>query len=300
MEDGFWREFYASYLPARTNNADVAPARDLSRENFNRNNLVYNSMGQSQSQRQSQSQMYVTRTSTSNGGQPLPAQTPARVSDVDRQQILRHLSQLEASRMNSQLFSSQAAPQQQMSSGRHTSSPIPPDRFRSHQPQPMNQRTPVPVRPSAPSPRPHGSVGPATSQNHYSLADIHRATQVMTRSPSTPSPILTSGSPTPTTSSPDQRGTTDSVDATVDPNWRPTGRMRGSLSGRAYSEALSQYVIHPNQPVQAARPPVLNTPRPFIPPHLQALMANNLRTQTPQAGSGPDSDAVAGGVLPDK
>lgn len=72
--------------------------------------------------------------------------------------------------------------------------------------------------------------------------------------------------------------------------------MRGSLSGRAYSEALNQYIIQPNQPVQAARPPVLNTPRPFIPPHLQALMANNLRSQNGEGG-GPDSD---GGVLPDK
>lgn len=65
--------------------------------------------------------------------------------------------------------------------------------------------------------------------------------------------------------------------------------MRGSLSGgREYTEGLN--IIHPNQPVQAARPPpVLNTPRPFIPPHLQALMANNTRPQTPLAGPGTDA-----------
>lgn len=73
--------------------------------------------------------------------------------------------------------------------------------------------------------------------------------------------------------------------------------MRGSLTGH-HLEALDQYIIHPSQPVQAARPPpVLNTPRPFIPPHLQALMANNLRSQTPQAdGTSPGSDSsMAGG-----
>lgn len=51
--------------------------------------------------------------------------------------------------------------------------------------------------------------------------------------------------------------------------------MRGSLSGQAYSEALNQYIYLPTQPVQATRPPLLNTPRPVIPPHLQFLFANN-------------------------
>ncbi|KAI3689805.1 hypothetical protein L2E82_47775 [Cichorium intybus] len=61
----------------------------------------------------------------------------------------------------------------------------------------------------------------------------------------------------------------------TDQNWRPSGRMRGSLSGQAYADAINQFMYYPTQPVQATRPPVLNTPRPVIPPHLQFLMANN-------------------------
>ncbi|KAI3501351.1 hypothetical protein L1887_29217 [Cichorium endivia] len=321
MEDGFWREFYSSTLPARINNmrpdGDVAPPRDLSRENsFNRNNHVFNSIGQSQSQMSVQNDNLNSRYPThvlnvsraSNAVQALPAQTPTRTVDVDRHQnFSRQYNQLQAARMSSlghrdhALLSSQVPPQQ-MSGGRHTS-PIPPDRFRSHQPQSMNQRTPVrPSTPTTPLVR-QGGVGPITNQNHYSMADLHRAAQAMSFPPAIPAPIYTSGSPVPVASTADQR---DPVDTSVDANWRPTGRMRGSLSGRAYSEALSQFIIQPNQPVQAARPPVLNTPRPFIPPHLQALMANNLRPQG--GGNGPDSDggnAMAGGgggggILPDE
>ncbi|CAI9274469.1 unnamed protein product [Lactuca saligna] len=301
MEDGFWREFYSSSLPTRIVNtrpdaADMLPGRP-----------IFNSMpGQSQSQSQNDNSIngnahsrYPTHvlnvTRAPNTIQSLPAQTSSRSADVDRQQqnFSQILSNLQSARMSSQI------PQQM---GRNMS-PLPPDRFWSQPPQSMNQRTPVPVpiRPSAPSPpaaRPPGGGGgggvgpnPMTSQSHYSLADIQRATNVL-RTPSTPVSIQTPAPSMPVTSTGDQRDPGSSVDA----NWRPTGRMRGSLSGRAYSEALNQYIIHPNQPVQAARPPVLNTPRPFIPPHLQALMANNLRSQNGEGG-GPDSD---GGVLPDK
>ncbi|XP_058100178.1 E4 SUMO-protein ligase PIAL2-like isoform X2 [Magnolia sinica] len=34
-------------------------------------------------------------------------------------------------------------------------------------------------------------------------------------------------------------------------NWRPTGRMRGSLMGRTYSAALSQLIVQPTPPAQA-------------------------------------------------
>lgn len=36
--------------------------------------------------------------------------------------------------------------------------------------------------------------------------------------------------------------------------WRPTGRMRGSLSGQAYSAALNHFINQPTQPVQPTRP----------------------------------------------
>ncbi|KAK4435410.1 E4 SUMO-protein ligase PIAL2 [Sesamum alatum] len=54
-------------------------------------------------------------------------------------------------------------------------------------------------------------------------------------------------------------------------NWRPAGRMRGALSGQAYTNALNQYIIRPNQQAQVARPtsnvtPVLdNVPAPNYP-----------------------------------
>lgn len=44
------------------------------------------------------------------------------------------------------------------------------------------------------------------------------------------------------------------VNSSTEQDWRPTGRMRGSLSGRAYSDALNQYIIQPTQPVQPTRP----------------------------------------------
>ena len=75
------------------------------------------------------------------------------------------------------------------------------------------------------------------------------------------------------------------LEGSTDQNWRPTRRMRGSLSGRDYSDALNQFIIHPTQPVQAARPPILNAPRPAIPPHLQVLMANYRNAHGPQDGA---------------
>ncbi|XP_034709516.1 E4 SUMO-protein ligase PIAL2-like isoform X1 [Vitis riparia] len=41
----------------------------------------------------------------------------------------------------------------------------------------------------------------------------------------------------------------------TDENWRPSGRMRGSLTGEAYSAALSQFMLQPTQPTQAPLPP---------------------------------------------
>lgn len=43
-----------------------------------------------------------------------------------------------------------------------------------------------------------------------------------------------------------------------DENWRPTGRMRGSLTGGAYEVALNQYLVSP-QPAQPILQPSLAT-----------------------------------------
>ncbi|XP_021866901.1 E4 SUMO-protein ligase PIAL2 isoform X2 [Spinacia oleracea] len=64
------------------------------------------------------------------------------------------------------------------------------------------------------------------------------------------------------------------IDLQSENNWRPTGRMRGALTGEAYSHALSQYMG------QAAQPSQTPSPRPSVlaassmPPSLQLQMAN--------------------------
>ncbi|GJS97917.1 histone-lysine N-methyltransferase ATX2 isoform X1, partial [Tanacetum coccineum] len=65
------------------------------------------------------------------------------------------------------------------------------------------------------------------------------------------------------------------VDAPADQNLRPTGHMRGSLMGCVYSDALSQKIILPTEPVQPASQPVPNIRRPALAPHLQVLPARN-------------------------
>lgn len=93
----------------------------------------------------------------------------------------------------------------------------------------------------------------------------------------------------------DQRGSaagTVPVDLPSDQDWRPTGRMRGSLSGRAYNEALEQYIIRPTQQAQA------QAPRPSVPPNispqLQALMANrSVHASSPPVNPSPSTPAAA-------
>ncbi|KAM1025049.1 hypothetical protein ACFX13_038949 [Malus domestica] len=80
-------------------------------------------------------------------------------------------------------------------------------------------------------------------------------------------------------------GADGSPDLSSGENWRPTGRMRGSLSGRAYSAALNQFIIQPTQPTPAAPRPPSNL---SAPPHLvaaqQTLIANG-STQVPQTNN---------------
>ncbi|XP_054824219.1 E4 SUMO-protein ligase PIAL2 [Prosopis cineraria] len=49
-----------------------------------------------------------------------------------------------------------------------------------------------------------------------------------------------------------------------DSDWRPTGRMRGSLTGRQYSDAVRQLIIEPTQSAQTARPLAPPSVRPTI------------------------------------
>ncbi|KAI9108318.1 hypothetical protein K1719_020509 [Acacia pycnantha] len=47
-------------------------------------------------------------------------------------------------------------------------------------------------------------------------------------------------------------------------DWRPTGRMRGSLANRPYSDAVRQLIIEPTQSVQSARPLGPQSGQPFL------------------------------------
>ncbi|GJN00825.1 hypothetical protein PR202_ga18042 [Eleusine coracana subsp. coracana] len=62
--------------------------------------------------------------------------------------------------------------------------------------------------------------------------------------------------PTTVASSAPQVGISDgSPDLPVDENWRPTGQMRGSLTGRAYNQAIDRHMIQPTQQQNQIRPP---------------------------------------------
>ncbi|KAL6182255.1 hypothetical protein ACLB2K_043678 [Fragaria x ananassa] len=65
-------------------------------------------------------------------------------------------------------------------------------------------------------------------------------------------------------------GADELVDSPSEQNWRPTGRMRGSLSGQAYTAALNKFIIRPTPPTEKARPASHLTPPSHLtrPPHL--------------------------------
>ncbi|PSS11366.1 E4 SUMO-protein like [Actinidia chinensis var. chinensis] len=99
-------------------------------------------------------------------------------------------------------------------------------------------------------------------------------------------------------------GTDGLEDLPGEQNWRPTGRMRGSLSGRAYSDALNQFIIQPTQPAQAARPPLnITSPPPGIPAPLHVLMPNRNAAQGPHVANYPSTKSTGmtggSGVLPE-
>ncbi|TXG50578.1 hypothetical protein EZV62_023102 [Acer yangbiense] len=104
------------------------------------------------------------------------------------------------------------------------------------------------------------------------------------------------------------------VDLTSEQNWRPTGRMRGSLSGRAYSEALSQFMIQQStqqaQPARAQPNPTPSQPsvppglHPSVPPGLQAFIGNSRSAHVPQPQNNPNTEPAnmngGSGTLPDR
>ncbi|GMQ05550.1 hypothetical protein CsSME_00050534 [Camellia sinensis var. sinensis] len=209
----------------------------------------------------------------------------------------------------------------------------------ARQQQPLNLRVPQhmsqspslirsPAQTSSHFVRNQSGVGqtslPGSSQRL--MASALRAAQVARQPPSVPVHIPTTraSSSFPTNadgfraSVGDQRGNTGATlqqpatrtdglaDLPSEQNWRPTGRMRGSLSGRAYSDALNQFIIQPTQPVQAAiRPPLsMTSPPPGMPTPLQVLMQNSRNAYAPpQVVNHPtDQPSMAGssGVVPEQ
>ncbi|XP_019052072.1 PREDICTED: E4 SUMO-protein ligase PIAL1-like isoform X2 [Nelumbo nucifera] len=90
-------------------------------------------------------------------------------------------------------------------------------------------------------------------------------------------------------------------------NWRPTGRMRGSLAGRAYSAAIGHLMIQPTQtqPSQAPLPPSNQISAPADTTQLQVLIANSINAHGPVSQAYQrirDAAARAGtlGVLPER
>ncbi|KAF5190673.1 E4 sumo-protein ligase pial2 [Thalictrum thalictroides] len=138
-----------------------------------------------------------------------------------------------------------------------------------------------------------------SASSHSRRMATHHTTQVVRLPPAVPVQLQAprTGSSAPMTidglrqSGGEQRGmsmgSVSRVDASNDlaaeHNWRPTGRMRGSLSGRAYSAALTQFMIQPTQSTQIATlpPPDLTSPLSVSSP-LPVLIANNMNSHGPQ------------------
>lgn len=149
------------------------------------------------------------------------------------------------------------------------------------------------------------SAGATNSQQSRMMVAAQLAAQRARQPPSVPVQIQTSGAGASYLTSADgirapateQRGnaggalpavsgTEGLVDLASEQNWRPTGRMRGSLSGRAYSAALKEFMVQPTQQTQTPRPPPNLPPsQSSMPPHLQFLFARN--AQVPPAQSSP-------------
>ncbi|KAG7956494.1 hypothetical protein I3843_11G126300 [Carya illinoinensis] len=70
-------------------------------------------------------------------------------------------------------------------------------------------------------------------------------------------------------------------DTTMDENWRPRRRMRGSLTGASY-DAHSQYIIQPTQSAQPVRPPENPIPSASNPAHPPGLSISIRNASSPQ------------------
>ncbi|GAB4857437.1 hypothetical protein Ancab_015346 [Ancistrocladus abbreviatus] len=179
----------------------------------------------------------------------------------------------------------------------HQQQPLHQSRLPQRMSQPPHLRSSYLGRSHVPPAVPTGGVSHMTTSSRLQLmAAAHRVAQMVRQSTKMPANTQT---PAAAGSIPmnseglrataaEQRGTTGGmvqsvsraeqlIDLQSEQNWRPTGRMRGSLSGRAYSAALSQLMIQPTEPAQTPKPPSNLS----VPPHLRAWLANAHASQNP-------------------
>lgn len=72
----------------------------------------------------------------------------------------------------------------------------------------------------------------------------------------------------------------DGLMALASEGWRPSGRMRGSLQGQAYSEAFNQFISQPAQPARASVPPSRLMPTLPGATQMPGIKINSLNTQS--------------------
>ncbi|GER30326.1 Sumo ligase [Striga asiatica] len=124
---------------------------------------------------------------------------------------------------------------------------------------------------------------PITTQHSHLIAAANRAVQ-MSFEPTRPS-YSTITSPR------DQMGSqpfsgADGHNLAAEMNWRPAGRMRGALSGQAYTEAYNQAMSRPVQPVaQGVRPVPTVTSSMLDPPPGYVAAGGGAAVQGVPAGS---------------
>ncbi|XP_047970818.1 E4 SUMO-protein ligase PIAL2-like isoform X2 [Salvia hispanica] len=78
------------------------------------------------------------------------------------------------------------------------------------------------------------------------------------------------------------------IQDSVDPNWRPPGRMRGALLGQAYEDAMNQYIIQPTQQAQAR--PISN---PMALPNIRSTLPAFMGGGNAQGSRAPNSTSAA-------
>ncbi|XP_022969987.1 E4 SUMO-protein ligase PIAL2-like isoform X1 [Cucurbita maxima] len=173
----------------------------------------------------------------------------------------------------------------------------------------LQNQNPSSVRPSLPFSRPTSQVGGGYGGSAYTAVTPHnqharmmvasQRAEMMRQSSAMSLQNQTSRSPHPLQTTPDGLrrpagelrnvgGMTQSVtmasnllDPSVEQNRQPIGRMRGSLSGRAYSDAFG-VIIQPTQPVQSARPPSNLTTTQSSAPSTHAQRSNGFDTVVPR------------------